>query len=445
MSDGLIVSLMLFSFLLLGYLGIPIPFAIIVSVIIGTLLTEVSMMAAVNELFNGVNSVPLLAVPFFILIGELMASSKVSERMINLAQALVGHVRSGLAQVVTVFSIFFAGISGSSTADVAAISRVILPSMKKEGYNPANSAALIAAASTIANMIPPSIMAVIYGAVGGVSIAALFLGGVVPGLMVGGGLMVYSYFFGYPGSVRQRSSFGNLASTAKLSILPLMIPIIIMGGILGGWFTPTEAGMVAVVYAILVVIPLIARGHLRNLPRDFMHAAVLYSLPMMAVAAASAFAYLIAYLQGPQAVSGVIESIAGTNGVLIMFCLIVAMIIAGDFIDAIPAIVIFMPIITPLVELGDINPVHMGVVVVVTLAFGLITPPYGLSLLLATKFADVPFGQGLVKSIPIYLVFLTVISIIVVFPDLVLWLPRQLTPEAVGCFPAPDGTGFICP
>lgn len=445
MSDGLIVGLMLFCFLLLGYLGVPVAFAIITSVIIGTLLTDVSMIAAANQLFNGVNSVPLLAVPFFILIGELMASSNVTERMINVAMALVGHVRSGLAQVVTVFSVFFAGISGSSTADVAAISRVILPSMKKEGYNPANSAALIAAASTIANMIPPSIMAVVYGAVGGVSIAALFLAGVVPGLMVAVGLMAYSYFFGYPGSVRPRSSFGNLASAARLSVLPLMIPIIIMGGILGGWFTPTEAGMVAVAYTIFVVIPLIARGHLRRLPGDFMHAAVLYSLPMMAVAAASAFAYLIAYLQGPQAVSGVIESIAGTSGILIMACLVVALIIAGDFIDAIPAIVIFMPIIVPLVELGDINPVHMGVVAVVTLAFGLITPPYGLSLLLATTFAGVSFGQGMLKSIPIYFVFIAVISIIVIFPDLVLWLPRWLTPQSVGCFPAPDGEGFICP
>lgn len=445
MSDGAIVGLMVLTFLLLGYLGVPVAFAIIAGVIVGTLLTDVSMIAAVNQLFNGVNSVPLLAVPFFILIGELMASSNVTERMVNLAQTLVGHIRSGLAQAITVFSVFFAGISGSSTADVAAISRVVLPAMRKEGYNPANSAALIAAASTIANMIPPSIMAVIYGAVGGVSIAALFLGGVVPGLLVAGGLMAYSYFFGYPGSVRPRSSLGEIAGAARLSVLPLMIPIIIMGGILTGWFTPTEAGMVAVAYTIVVVIPLIARGHLRELPRDFMHAAVLYSLPMMAVAAASAFAYLIAYLQAPQAVSGLIESFAGTNAILIMFSLVLALIIAGDFIDAIPAIVIFMPVIKPLGEMGDINPVHMGVVAIVTLAFGLITPPYGLSLLLATTFAGVPFSRGLIKSLPIYVVFLAVISIIIVFPDLVLWLPRQLMPQAVGCFPAPDGGGYICP
>jgi C4-dicarboxylate transporter DctM subunit len=444
-SNGAVVGLMVFCFLLLGFLGVPVPFAIIAGVIVGVLLTDVSMVAAVNQLFNGVNSVPLLAVPFFILIGELMASSNVTQRMISLAQALVGHIRSGLAQVITVFSIFFAGISGSSTADVAALSRVILPAMKKEGYNPANSAALIAAASTIANMIPPSIMAVIYGATGGVSIAALVVSGVVPGFMVGIGLMAYSYFFGHSGSVRARSSLGTMMGAARLSVLPLMIPIIIMGGILGGWFTPTEAGMVAVIYTIVVVIPLIARGHLRELHRDFMHAGVLYAITMMAVAGASAFAYLIAYLRGPQVVSGVIESIAGSNPVLIMFCLVIALIIAGNFIDAIPAIVIFMPIIKALVEQGDINPVHMGVVAIVTLAFGLLTPPYGLSLLLATRFAEVPFVQGLKKAIPIYAVFLVVISIIVVFPDLVLWLPRQLMPQAVGCFPAPDGGGFICP
>src|SRR5215216_4992427 len=166
---------MAFLFVLFGVLGVPVPFAVIASVMIGVLLTDISLATVVAEMFNGINAVPLLAVPFFILLGEIMASSNVTERLVRFAQALVGHIRGGLAQVVTVVSMFFAGISGSSTADVAAIGRVMLPPMKREGYNPANPAALVAAASTIANMLPPSIMAIVYGAVGGVSIAALFV------------------------------------------------------------------------------------------------------------------------------------------------------------------------------------------------------------------------------------------------------------------------------
>ena len=218
---GTIVGLMAFLFVLFGVLGVPVPFAVMASVIVGVLLTDISLTTVVAEMFNGINAVPLLAVPFFILVGELMASSNVTERLVTFAQALVGHIRGGLAQVVTVVSMFFAGISGSSTADVAAIGRVMLPAMKREGYNPANSAALVAAASTIANMIPPSIMAIVYGAVGGVSIAALFVGGVVPGVMVGFGLMIYSYFFGFSESVRERASFGEVARTAGGSVLPL--------------------------------------------------------------------------------------------------------------------------------------------------------------------------------------------------------------------------------
>lgn len=192
---------------------------------------------------------------------------------------------------------------------------------------------------------------------------------------------------------------------------------------MGGLFTPTEAGMVAVVYTIVVVIPLLVRGHLRNLPRDFMHAGVLYSLPLMAVAGASALAYVIAYLQAPEAVSGLVQNIAGTNGTLIMVLIVVALVVAGDFLDAIPTIVISLPVIAVLVELGGIDPVHMGVVAIVTLAFGLITLPYGLSLLLATTFAEVPFSRGLIKSLPIYVVFFVVISLLIFLPALSLWLP----------------------
>src|SRR5881296_3066816 len=188
----------------------------------------------------------VLAVPFFLLVGELMSSANVVYRMISLAQTLVGHLRGGLAQVVTLFSMFFAGISGSSAADVAVLTRTVAPEMDKERYDRAFTAALIASASTMANLIPPSIMAVVYGATGNVSIGGLFLAGVVPGVMIGIGLMIYSYFFGPVGTMKKRARLVDIFVAARGSALPMVIPVIIMGGILSGWFTPTEAGMAAV-------------------------------------------------------------------------------------------------------------------------------------------------------------------------------------------------------
>jgi len=278
-----------------------------------------------------------------------------------------------------------------------------------------------------------------------VSIAGLFLGGATPGLMVGIGLMVYSYFFGPPGVRKRRATIGEMATATRLALLPLMIPIIIVGGVASGVFTPAEAGMIAVVYIIVVLLPLIARGHIRRLPRDFMEAAVLYSLPMSAVASASAVGWLMAYLGAPDIVHRWIEAVSGDNRVIIMYLMVVVLTIAGDFLDGVPAIAIFMPIIVSLSQLGHIHPVHMGVLIIVSLAFGLITPPYGLILLLSSTLAGVTFTRALRQAVPLYCVYFLVISLIIFFPDIVLWLPRLLMPTSVGCFPNPNGAGFICP
>jgi len=445
MTSGAILILMAILFLVFGYMGVPVSFALIAGVLVATAFTQISMQSMVGQLFHGIDSEALLAVPFFLLVGELMSSSDVVYRMIRLAQALVGHLRGGLAQVVTLFSMFFAGISGSSTADVAVLSRTVAPEMDKEGYDRAFTAALIASASTMANLIPPSIMAVVYGATGNVSIGGLFLAGVVPGVLIGLGLMVYSYIWGPAGIKKKRASFAQVVIAARGSALPLVIPVIIMGGILSGWFTPTEAGMIAVFYILIVLIPVLRPRHVIELPRDFMYAGLLYSLPLAAVAGASAFGWMVAYLRGPDIVAGYITGFAGTNGAMIMFLLVALFVIVGDFIDAVPAIIIFMPIINKLTEVGNINPLHMGVVIITTLVFGLITPPYGLSLLVASKYVGVGFGRAVVRSLPLYVVFLLTIAFTVLLPDVVLWLPKMLFPESVGCFKSPSGTGYICP
>src|SRR5947209_1835804 len=436
---------MTFCFLFFGYLGVPVAFSLLGGVMIGAMFTDVSHTALIQKMFAGMDSEALLAIPFFLLVGELMSSANVVQRVANLSLALVGHIRGGLSQVVTVFSMFFSEMSGSTTADVAVISRALGGPMKREGYSPAFIAAIIASASTIAALVPPSITAVVYGAVGNVSIAGLFMAGVVPGLMIGVGLMIYCYFFGPPGRRKARAPFGDVARAAGDAALPLMIPVILLGGILTGWFTPTEAGVVAVVWIIAVIIPALNRGHLRKLPYDFCLAGLIFSLPLITIGAANAFGWMLAYMRGAIVISDWIISVAGNDPHLLMLMLVLLFTVIGDFIEPVPTIIIFMPLVNTLTQAGHINPVHMGVVLIATLAFGLITPPYGLVLLMASKFVGVRFSQALRAALPIYVVFLATIGFTIYFPSVVLWLPKQVIPESVGCFKNPSGAGYICP
>jgi len=445
MSAPLILALMSACFLAFGYLGVPVPFALLAGVFVGAALADVSLAAIVQKVFDGVDSEALLAIPFFLLVGELMSSANVVVRIARLSLALVGHIRGGLSQVVTVFSMFFSEMSGSTTADVAVMSRALGAPMKQEGYSPPFIAAIIAAASTIAALVPPSITAVVYGAVGNVSIAGLFMAGVVPGLMIGFGLMIYCYFFGPVGMERPRASLRTIALAGKDAALPLMIPIILLGGILTGWFTPTEAGVVAVLWIILVVIPALNRKHFRQLPYDFCLAGLIFSLPLITIGAANAFGWLLAYLRGAIVIADWITGIAGDDPHLIMLLMVALFTVIGDFIEPVPTIIIFMPLVNTLAQAGNINPVHMGVVLIATLAFGLITPPYGLVLLMASKFVGVRFSRALRAALPIYVVFLITIAFTIYFPSVVLWLPRQVIPASVGCFHSPSGTGLICP
>jgi len=286
---------------------------------------------------------------------------------------------------------------------------------------------------------------VVYGAVGNVSIAGLFMAGVVPGFMIGAGLMVYCYFFGPVGMERPRPPFREVALAFRHASLPLMIPFILLGGILTGWFTPTEAGVVAVVWILAVIIPVINRKHLRELPYDFCAAGLIFSLPLITIGAANAFGWLLAYLRGAIVIADWITSIAGSDPHLIMLLMVALFTVIGDFIEPVPTIIIFMPLVNALTQAGDINPVHMGVVLIATLAFGLITPPYGLVLLMASKFVGVRFSQALRAALPIYVVFFVTIAFTIYFPKIVLWLPKQAIPESVGCFRNPSGSGYICP
>src|SRR5260221_4057058 len=239
---------------------------------------------------------------------------------------------------------------------------------------------------------------------------------------------------------RPRALFRDVAHAFKDASLPLMIPFNLLGGILTGWFTPTEAGLVAVVWILAVVIPSLNPGHIKLLPYDFCLAGLIFSLPLITIGAANAFGWVLAYLRGAIVIAEWITSIAGNDPHLIMLMMVLLFTIIGDFIEPVPTIIIFMPLVNALTDAGSINPVHMGVVLIVTLAFGLITPPYGLVLLMASKFVGVRFFLALKAALPIYVVFLATILFTIYVPSAILWLPKHVMPQSVGCFANPSGT-----
>ncbi|HXV07179.1 MAG TPA: TRAP transporter large permease [Burkholderiales bacterium] len=422
------------SLTLLLIAGVPIGFALLLSSLLVIWVEELPTAVMVQQMFNGINAFTLLALPFFFLAGNVMTGGGISERLVKLAMALVGHRRGGLAHVNVVVGMFLAGVSGSSTADAAAITTVFAPAMKQRGYDEHFAVCLSACSSTMGAVIPPSILMVIYGATAGVSIGALLIGGILPGLLIGLALMAQSHVFavrhGFP---REHPRFLGLRAVWQgvvASAWPMGVPLIIVVGMVGGVFTPTESAAVAAVYALFVTLVVYRSLRWRELPALLGETAVQFSQVLFCVGGAALWGWILAFYQVPDIVS---EFILGftRDWVSIMLLIVLVNVLLGTFMDAIPAILIFVPIVHPLaVEVG-IHPVHLGVVVVMTQAFGLLTPPLGMCAMTACAVAGVPLAriQGLlhVMMLPILLIcFLCALA-----PWIVLWLPRLLVPNWV--------------
>jgi tripartite ATP-independent transporter DctM subunit len=345
----------------------------------------------------------------------------------------VGHVKGGVGQVTVLAEMILSGISGSGTSDAAALGSLMIPAMVKEGYAPKVAAAINAASTTMGPIIPPSIMMIVYGAYGNVSIGALFLGGVLPGLVVGITQMITIYFYarmGLTGQVQSKFSGRAVLHEGKRSILALIVPIIIIGGIVGGLFTATEAAMVAGVYCLFLSVFVYREIKIRELPSVFRGCAVMSSHPMLCVAGAGVFGWVLAYLRVPAVIAGLASGVTG-NALLTLTFVAVLFTILGTFMDSIPAIIIFLPIVTVLGEAAHINPVHMGVVVTTVMSFGLMTPPYGLTLLLSADLARVKVEQVMGVLLPFYLSLIFTIILLILFPDLALLVPRLLMPGSI--------------
>lgn len=431
MSAGEVATILFGSFGILIVLRIPVSFALgLACVPVFALDDRLTPFLLINEMWKSYNSFILLAVPLFLLAANLMNSAGITERLVNLARTSVGHLPGGLGHVNVLVSMLFAGISGSSTADAAGIGSLMIPAMKKQGYDSSFSVAITACSSVMGVIIPPSIMMIVWGGLMSVSIGGLFLAGVVPGILIAFMMMatvvVYSRRRSYP--IYQRASSREFLRALGRAVLALVTPAIIVGGIVGGLFTPTEASVIAVIYSALLGALIYRSIGLRQFPKVLYESARFAAISLFCVGTASAFGWLLAYFRVPQALVEVMTA-WDTGMVTTGFLIAISFLIVGMFIDAIPAIIVLGTVLLPLAEKVGMHPIHFAIIGVISLAFGLVTPPYGLCLLISCSLGKIKVVDALADVGIILVPMLILLVLVIVFPECVLLLPRMITPQ----------------
>ena len=431
LTAGSAAAILFGGFFLLIVLRVPVAFALGLSCL-PILLIEprLSPMTLFNETFKAYNSFILLAVPFFLLTANLMNIGGITDRLVRLSRTMVGHFPGSLAQINVVLSVFFAGISGSSTADAASQSKIFIDAQVKEGYGLSFSIAITAVSAVLAVIIPPSILMVVWGGVISTSIGALYLAGILPGLLIAGAQMAtvhaYARIYRYP--VYPRATLKEFITAGIQSLPALFTPVIIVGGILLGWFTPTESAAVAVIYAAVLSILVYREMDSKKLVQALSETGKLSAIALFCVGTASVFGWLLAYYQMPGILLENVTSwgldITGV-GFFIAFCFLVV----GCFLDAIPAIIILGTTLQPLAESVHMHPVQFAIIGIVSLAFGLVTPPYGLCLMISCAVAKVPMRFALKDTMIMLVPMLLVLAACILWPEILLFLPRLIAPE----------------
>jgi tripartite ATP-independent transporter DctM subunit len=415
-------------FLIFLALGMPVFFGLVAAP--GLLLwlngQERDIVLLYRNVYNGMDSFPLMAVPFFMLAGELMNRGGITSRLVEFSQALMGHLRGGLAHVNVLSSILFAGLSGSAVADTSALGSMLIPAMEKQGYTRRFAAAITAASSVIGPIIPPSGIMIIYAYVMGESVAALFLAGIVPGVLVGIGLMVMIKLmadrYDFPAASR-RYSWRERGDASLKAFFPLMTPVIILGGILLGVFTPTEAAAVAVGYALFIGLFVLRTLKLADLPSILSRAAMTSAVVLLLVGAAMAFKTVVSLSHLPETLAAFILSLSD-NPLVLLFLINILLFIVGMFLDAGPAIIILGPILAPIFIALGVDPVHFAIIMSVNLTVGLATPPMGLVLFVASSVSGERVETIARAILPFLAVEILVIFLITYFPAISLTIPR---------------------
>ncbi|MCA1065904.1 TRAP transporter large permease [Rossellomorea sp. AcN35-11] len=418
-------------FLILMLIGVPIAFVIGIIALLGIFTVPyIPEVTVPMKMLNGIDSFVLLAVPLFILAANLMNHGKISQKLIDLSLTMVGHIRGGLAHANILVSMIFAGVSGAAQADTAGVGKILIPNMKKQGYDTETAVGVTAASSTIGVIIPPSIPMIIFAGLTNASVGALFLGGIVPGVLIGLSMMLFIYIMalkrGYPRS--KRATFGQFFKLVYETVPALITPIIIIGGIITGFFTPTEAAAVACLYTLLICMFFYKTLKLSDLPKIIKDTLALSSLSLFALAAASALGELMSYYQLSVKAQEFFVNNVGAEWVFILI-IIAFFLFVGTFMDAIPAMILFVPVILPTANLFGMEPVHLGLIVVMTLAIGLVTPPYGLCLLLAAKIGNLSIEKSFSAVMPFILIVLIVLVFVAFLPEVAFYLPKLINPS----------------
>ncbi|ASN06277.1 TRAP transporter large permease [Virgibacillus necropolis] len=418
------MTILLFSLLAVLFLiNVPIAIALAMAAsIIFLIQGDVSLIVIMQRMFNSVDSFPLLAVPFFILAGKLMETGGISKRLIHFANVIFGRINGGLAIVSIAACAFFAAISGSAAATTAAVGSILIPAMVKKGYDKSFSTAVQATGGTIGIMIPPSVPLVLYGVTAGVSIGDLFIAGIIPGLLVTVSLMILVYIIslknGYGGG--ETFTFSEFLKAFVDAILAILMPVIILGGIYSGVFTPTEAAVVAVVYGLIVGMFIYREIKPYDLPEIFSSSVVISAVIMFIIAGASAFGYYLTRERIPREMAEFMLGITD-NWIIALLIINLLLLFVGTFLETSAAIIILTPILAPIASALGIDLIHFGIIMIVNLAIGFITPPVGVNLFVASNIAGTKIESLIRAIIPFILVMIICVIIISFLPSLSLF------------------------
>lgn len=429
------IVLMFAIFIVLIVIGVPISFSIGLSSLAMMFIEGIPLSMLITKMFGGLDSFTILAIPFYILTGAIMNNGNLTRRLVGFADSLVGHIKGGLAHVNVLASMFFAGISGSSTADSASIGAMLIPAMKEEGYDIKFSAAITAASSSIGPIIPPSLMFILYSSLTGVSVAGMFFGGMLPGIILGVLQMLYAYFaydkvFTHKrdaqGNIEQkRFRLSNVWQAFKKAVLVLVVPAIILLGITSGVFTATEAGVVSAAYSLIMCLFVFKTLRVRDIGRVMLDAAKSCGMVLFLLATATTFGNMLTLMQFPKIVLGFLTSLTNNSRILFLI-MILFYFVLGFFMDGTPILAMFAPAFHSIAVSMGFDPIWFGVTMVIAVLVGGITPPVGVLLFINAKIAKISFDEMVQGIWPFVAIMMVVVLLCWLVPPLVTFLPGAL-------------------